>query len=100
MKIYKLKFLPAAFKEWKKLDSGIRNEFKKKLEKRILNPEVSSAKLVGHKNVYKIKLKSSGYRLAYLVENNELVIIVIAIGKREKGSIYNKMNDRLEDKIL
>ncbi len=95
MKIYNLKFLPVALKEWKKLDSRIKNEFKKKLEKRLVNPEVPSDKLVGHTNVYKIKLKSSGYRLAYQVENNELVIIVIAIGKREKGFIYKKMNDRL-----
>jgi len=91
-----LKFLPIALKEWKKLDPGIRKEFKKKLETRLQNPEVPSAKLVGHKDVYKIKLRSSGYRLAYKVENNELYIIVIAIGKREKGIIYSKMNERLE----
>ena len=96
MKTYSLKFLPVALKEWKKLDSGIRNEFKKKLEKRLKNPEIPSAKLVGHKNVYKIKLRASGYRLAYKVENNELFIIVIAVGKREKGIIYNKMDERLE----
>ena len=78
MKTYKLKFIPAALKEWKKLDSGISKEFKKKLEKRLLNPEVPSAKLVGHKDVYKIKLKSTGYRLAYQVKNNELVIMIIA----------------------
>ncbi len=95
MKTYKLKFLPVALKEWNKLDTGIKNELKKKLEKRLVNPEVPSAKLVGHKDVYKIKLKSSGYRLAYKVENSELVIIVIAIGKREKGQIYKKMNERL-----
>ncbi len=56
---------------------------------------LKATKLEGHKDVYKIKLKSSGYRLAYQVENNELIIIVIAIGKREKGLIYKKMNDRL-----
>lgn len=95
MKTYNLKFLPVALKEWKKLDTSVQREFKKKLEKRLQNPEVPSAKLVGHKDVYKIKLKSSGYRLAYKVENNELYIIVIAVGKREKGIIYNKMNDRL-----
>lgn len=93
---YKLKFLPAALKEWNKLDSGIKKEFKKKLEKILIKPEIPSAKLVGHKDVYKIKLKSSGYRLAYKVENNELVIIVIAVGKREKGFIYKNMDKRLK----
>lgn len=95
MKTYKLKFLPAALKEWNKLDSSIKKEFKKKLEKVLLNPEIQSAKLIGHKDVYKIKLRSSGYRLAYKVVNNELFIIVIAVGKREKASIYKKMNERL-----
>ncbi len=95
MKTYKLKFLPVALKEWNKLDSGIKNEFQKKLEKRLIEPEVTSARLVGHKDIYKIKLKSSGYRLAYKVINDELVIIEIAIGKREKNIIYKKMMDRL-----
>ncbi len=95
MKTYNLKLLPVALKEWKKLDSGIRNELKKKLEKRLINPEIPSAKLVGQKDVYKIKLKSSGYRLAYQVKNDELVVIVIAVGKREKGIIYKKMDERL-----
>ncbi|MBN2619328.1 MAG: type II toxin-antitoxin system RelE/ParE family toxin [Spirochaetales bacterium] len=95
MPTYKLKFLPVALKEWNKLDAGIRKEFKKKLEKRITEPEVPSAKLVGHKDVYKIKLRSSGYRLAYQVINNELVILVIAVGKREQGIIYQKMDERL-----
>jgi mRNA interferase RelE/StbE len=96
LETYKLKFLPVALKEWKKLDPGIQRDFKKILEKRLENPEVPSAKLVGHKDIYKIKLRSSGYRLAYKVENNELFIIVIAVGKREKGIIYDKMNKRLE----
>ncbi len=88
MKIYKLMFLPIALKEWSKLDPSIRNEFKKKLEKILTNPELPSAKLVGHKNVYKVKLKSIGYRLAYKVENDRLVVMVIAVGKREKSVIF------------
>jgi len=95
LQTYKLKFLPAALKEWKKSDSSIRNEFKKKLEKRLTAPDVISARLIGHKDVYKIKLRSSGYRLAYKVINDELVIIVIAVGKRENSIIYKKMNDRI-----
>ena len=95
MQTYKLKFLPIALKEWNKIDSGIRNEFKKILEKRLINPEIPSAKLVGHRDIYKIKLRSAGYRLAYQVINKELVVMVIAIGKREKSFIYKKLNNRL-----
>ncbi len=92
---YKLNFLPIALKEWKKLDSSIQQEFKSKLKERLNHPEVISARLSGYDNVYKIKLCSCGYRLAYQVDNNKLVIIVIAVGKREKNKIYSKIKKRL-----
>ena len=56
---YELKFIPSALKEWNKLDSSIKEVFKKKLQERLENPHVPSAKLRGFKNVYKIKIKSS-----------------------------------------
>ena len=51
---YKLLFLPSAFKEWKKLGSTIREQFKKKLSERISNPIVPGDRLTGQKNYYKI----------------------------------------------
>lgn len=92
---YDLKFLPSAFKEWKKLDNSIRSQFKKKLEERLEKPRVKSAQLQGHKDLYKIKLRSSGYRLAYEVIDDEVVVMVIAVGKRYKSNIYKKMDKRL-----
>ena len=82
---YKLKFLPAAQKEWNKLAPPIQNQFKKKLKERLENPHVPSAKLRGYDSVYKIKLKTAGYRLAYEVINDEIVVYVLTIGKRDKG---------------
>jgi mRNA interferase RelE/StbE len=93
---YELKFLPSAFKEWQKLDNSIRSQFKKKLAERLEVPKVESAQLHGHPNLYKIKLRTSGYRLAYEVIDDEIVIMVIAVGKRNKGDIYQKMKDRLK----
>lgn len=84
MKAYKLKFLPVALKEWNKPGSTLRLQFKKKLKERLKQPKIASAKLIGFQDVYKIKLRSSGYRLAYQVKNQELILIVIAVGKREK----------------
>ena len=95
MTAYKLKFLPVALKEWKKLDSPIRQQFKKRLEQRLKQPKVESAKLSGFQYIYKIKLRSAGYRLAYQVQNNELIVIVLAVGKREKNEIYSKMKNRI-----
>lgn len=85
---YKLKFLPTALKEWKKLDNTIRNQLKKKLEKVLENPKVQANQLRKFDNHYKIKLRTSGYRLVYEVIDDEIVVLVIAICKREGNKIY------------
>ncbi len=92
---YKLKFLPAALKEWKKLGYPIQAQFKKKLKERLINPHVPSAKLKGYDQVYKIKLRTAGYRLAYEVIDDELVVYILAVGKREKDSVYKILGKRL-----
>jgi len=85
---YELEFLESALKEWKKLDANTREQFRKKLKERCENPHVPSAKLRGAKDRYKIKLRSSGYRLVYEVIDGELVVLVIAVGKRDRSVIY------------
>lgn len=91
---YKLRFLPVALKEWKKLGAPIRSQFKKKLAERLENPKVPGDRLSGYDSVYKIKLRSAGYRLAYEVVDDELLVYVLAVGKREKGKIYSSLKDR------
>ena len=91
---YKLKFLPSALKEWKKLAPPIQKQFKKKLKERLLSPRNKASQLRGFKDVYKIKLRSVGYRLVYEVNDKEIVIYVIAVGKRERGLIYDKLEKR------
>lgn len=91
---FKLKFLPTALKEWKKLDNSIQSQFKKKLAERLIKPHITSSKLSGFENHYKIKLRTSGYRLVYEVIDNEFFVLVIAIGKRARNSIYKKAKKR------
>lgn len=91
---YKLKFLPAALKEWEKLGASVRNQFKKKLAERLETPRVAADKLSGYDSVYKIKLRSAGYRLAYEIVDDELIVYVLAVGKREKGKIYASLLKR------
>jgi mRNA interferase RelE/StbE len=91
---YKLKFLPSALKEWKKLGHPIQNQFKKKLLERLHNPHVVPDKLKGYQSVYKIKLRTAGYRLAYEVVDDELVVFVLAVAKRDKDVIYKKLLKR------
>ena len=80
---YELEFNSNALQEWHKLDSTISSQFKKVLTKRLLNPHNPSSKLRGDlKNAYKIKLRSSGYRLVYIVEEQKLIVLVLAVGKK------------------
>ncbi|PIE79428.1 MAG: type II toxin-antitoxin system mRNA interferase toxin, RelE/StbE family [Chloroflexi bacterium] len=83
-----------ALKEWKKLDSSLQEQFKKKLAERLQKPHVISAKLSGFENYYKIKLRARGYRLIYEVVDKELIVFVVAVGKREKNLVYKKVQDR------
>ena len=91
---YKLKFLPTALKEWKKLDNSIQKQFKKKLSERLTSPHVPSSQLSGFDNHYKIKLRSSGYRLVYEIIEEEIFIIVIAVGKKDRNIVYKKEKKR------
>ena len=85
---YKLRFVPLALKEWKKLAAPIKSQFKKKLAERLENPRVPGDKLRGYQSVYKIKLRSVGYRLVYEVVDDELLVYVLAVGKRDRGQVY------------
>ncbi|MFW3441020.1 type II toxin-antitoxin system RelE family toxin [Aliarcobacter butzleri] len=91
---YNLEFKPQALKEWNKLGLTIKEQFKKKLEERLENPKVEKDKLSGYENVYKIKLRNVGYRLAYQVKDEEIVVLVLSIGKRKKDKIYKNLKDR------
>lgn len=92
--IYKIKFVPSALKEWKKLAPPIQKQFKKKLKERASNPPIQASKLRGFKDVYKIKLRSVGYRLVYEVDDSSITIYVMAVGKRERGLVYSKAENR------
>ncbi|WP_415713762.1 type II toxin-antitoxin system RelE family toxin [Maridesulfovibrio sp.] len=93
--IYKLRFHEFALKEWKKLDSTLREQFKKKLAKRLENPRVPSAALSGLADCYKIKLRKAGYRLVYRVDDDILYLTVVAVGKRDRFGVYRSAENRL-----
>lgn len=91
---YELEFLEVALEEWRRLDGSVKAQFKKKLAERLVEPRVPSAKLSGHLDRYKIKLRSIGYRLVYEVENGRLVVVVVAVGKRDKNAVYKAAEGR------
>ncbi len=91
---YDLAFLDAALKEWRKLDNTTREQFKSKLAERLENPKVPSARLHGARERYKIKLRNAGYRLVYEVRDQQLIVLVVAVGKRERNEIYKAAEKR------
>ena len=94
MPTYKLEFLPSALKEWQKLGATVREQLKKKIAERLSNPFIPAARLRGAPDLYKIKLRASGYRLVYRAEEERLVVIVVAVGKRDKLRVYRKADGR------
>lgn len=93
---YKLEFLPSALKEWNKLGSTIQQQLKKKLRERLETPRVVSASLHGMPDHYKIKLRQLGYRLVYSVNDDTVTVLVVAVGKRERGDVYNTARSRTQ----
>lgn len=93
---YSLEFKESALKEWQKLDGAIRAQFKKKLAERLIRPRVVSAQLSGMADCYKIKLRNAGYRLVYQVDDTRIVVIVVAVGKRENLAVYRTAGERVK----
>lgn len=95
MTIYRLVFKEEAKKEWDNLDSTVRTIFAKKLKERIRQPLIESSRLSGMKDCYKIKLNRAGFRLVYQVRDKELIVSVVAVGKREKNLVYKIAKKRI-----
>ena len=91
---YKLEFLTSARKEWDKLGHTLREQFKKKLAERLETPRIQADALHGMPDCFKIKLKSSGYRLVYEVIDERVVVSVVAVGKRERSAVYERAKKR------
>lgn len=108
---YRLKFVPDVWREWQALDGSIKQALKPLLAKRLQNPHVSGAQL--HRELAgatsgvsrddalwastrKIKLLKQGCRLVYMVEEGELVVLVLAVGKREDNAAYQAAAKRIK----
>ncbi len=93
---YRVQFLASAKAEWDKLDGSLQLQFTKALAKRILMPRIPKAALAGMPDCYKIKLRGVGYRLVYRVIDSKLILLAIAVGKRDKNLVYNAAQSRMD----
>lgn len=96
---YELAFLAPALKEWRKLDAVTRDQFKARLAERLIEPKLPSARLSGKRERYKIKLRSAGYRLIYEVCDELILVVVVAVGRRDRNAVY-KVADRRGSETL
>nr|VFK48582.1 MAG: mRNA interferase RelE/StbE [Candidatus Kentron sp. TC] len=80
---YRLKFVPAAMCKWQKLALPIKAQFKRKLAEHLLEPHVPANRLRSLDNAYKIKLRASGYRFIYQVDDAKIAVYVLSLGRRE-----------------
>ncbi|ETC99543.1 translation repressor RelE/RelB/StbE [Asaia sp. SF2.1] len=75
----------------------MRKKFEKKLEKLIWYPHSPGNQLYRDlSGFYNIKLRKDGYRLAYQVIEERIVIYVIAVGRRADNEIYELVSKRKE----
>ena len=91
---FELAFHPEALREWRKLTPGTREQFKNKLAERLIEPRIPASQLRGSTHRYKIKLLAAGFRLVYEVWDRELLVLVVAVGKRERNAVYRQADQR------
>lgn len=90
---YNLKFHPDALEEWEALPKPDREYFKKKLAERLENPHIPKSRLSGGHNLYKIKRKRPPLRLTYHVNDDDLIVTALSVGKRD-SDVYKEMLER------
>lgn len=80
---YELEFTKTALKKFDKLNPQIAEQLIRKLEAILENPKIPKSKLRGSVDLYKIKLKSAGYRLVYQVIDERIIVLVLDVDRRD-----------------
>jgi len=98
--MYEYKFHTEAEKELAKLNRSVQLLFAKTLKKILKSPELGLD--LGNKNnlnlsgLKKMYFDHKRYRIVYQILEEEIVIHLIAIGKRDKMEVYEKASERIE----
>jgi len=96
--MYTYKFHPEAKVELSKLNHSVQILFAKTLKKILKSPELGQE--LGNKNnmnlsgLQKMYFDNKKYRVVYEVIENEILIHIVAIGKRDKMEVYQKASER------
>jgi len=97
--MYDFKFHAEAEKELEKLNRSVQVLFTKALKKILKSPELgidlgnkNNLDLSGCKKMY---FDNKRYRIVYKIIDDEVMIYLISIGKRDKMDVYVKASDRV-----
>ena len=97
--MYELQLHPKVEDDLKELDNALQIQVFKKLKQIQISPQLglplgnkNNLNLSGFKKVYVAKKR---VRIVYEIQDDELLIYTIAIGKRNDMEVYKKANERL-----
>lgn len=94
--IYTIKVHEDFTEELAKLTPAIRTQLRKKLDKIVENPHIAKNRLKGELHeCYKIKLLKAGIRLIYQVNDDEIYILLLTVGKRADSEAYETAKTRI-----
>ncbi len=84
--MYELHFLESATKEFKRLDTIVQKTIKEKLLILVSNPDLLKNNIKPLKGEYKgkFRLRINQYRVVFQVKDEELIILVVRVGHRNK----------------
>lgn len=94
---FRLRFHRTALKEFRAIDIAHQRAFRNKLEKLLDGRERPTPKNALHgfpPGFYKIKLRQAGLRLVYHYDGKALVILVVAVARRERNLVYEAARAR------
>lgn len=72
----------------------VRGDFLAGLRRQAAQSAIPASQLRGSSNRTKIKLRAAGYRLVYEVRDHELLVLVVAVGKRERNVVDQYADQR------
>ena len=99
--MYVIEYHPEVLVDLKRVDNSVRRVLQKKLEKRIEQPRIPKDALNGELHgAYKVKDSKTGFRLIYVVLEEEKSIYVIAVNRRDRLVAYRDAENRVRDLFL
>ena len=92
-KVYRVELDDAASKDFTKLASKAKSQVAKLIDTLKVDPHAGNVReLVGFKGIY--RKRTGDYRVVYTIEEDVLIVIVVAVGPRK--DIYELMKRRIK----